>query len=246
MDFVPTTPTGPFTPDVVIKTDENLLLEGFPTPTPIPIGYEFRPQNGETYQDYLNHGWTTKQMIDVHYLVKVEIPPAAPAGFPATVSPLPPEYEWPKWAAAIIRFQESGNLCYIGVRDQIESINSLVPALAPAPANYMHPGSKFSIVKQRINSNLTTVDVSKYKHTVAVNGNELVQTVAIHGQLAWVITEGGNNKIVYVEDLKPVDIEKVDKRKKEKIMVELSKAGLDPKSSLESIVSKLIELGRLK
>lgn len=232
----PAAPTAPFT---AIKTDENLLLEGFPAPgSPIPLGYEFRPENGETYQDYRNDGWSNKTMVDAGYLVKVEIPPAVP--------PLPPEYEWPKWAAAIIRFQASGNLCYIGVRDQIESINSLVPALAPAPANYMHPGSKFSIVKQRINSNLTTADVSKYKHTVAVHGKELVRTIAIHGDCAWVITEGDNYKIVNVEDLKPVDIEKVDKRKKEEIMVELSKAGLDPKSSLESIVSKLIELGRLK
>ena len=209
-----------------------------PIPTPIPIGYEFRPQNGETYQDYRNNGWTNKQMID-GYLVKVEIPPA-----PGTPPPLPPEYEWPKWAAAIIRFQNSGNLCYIGVRDQIQSINSLTSGVIAA--NQLHPGSKFSIVKQRINSNLTTADVSKCNHTVAVHGGELVQMVAIHGDCAWVITEGGKNTIVNVEDLKPVDIEQLDKRKKEEIMVELSKAGLDPKSSLESIVSKLIELGRLK
>ena len=68
----------------------------------------------------------------------------------------------------------------------------------------------------------------------------------MHGSVAWVITENGLNTLVMIDDLKPVDIKQSDRRKKEEIMGELSKAGLDPKSSLESIVSKLIEMGRLK
>lgn len=250
------------------KSDAELIDMGllvpivvFAPPPAAPTAPEILPPHGYTFKPFkyqgvdiesvhtaIFKGFEFDQLMKDGHLVKDEwsIPSYASPAAPATVSPLPPEHEWPKWAAAIIRFQESGNFCYVGVRDQIESINSLVSALAPAPANYMHPCSKFSIVKQRINSNLTTADVSKYKHTVAVHGKELVRTIAIHGDCAWVITEGDNYKIVNVEDLKPVDIEKVDKRKKEEIMVELSKAGLDPKSSLESIVSKLIEMGRLK